>query len=123
MSSNPDVSRFLPLPAIDLQLLLLLCEGDNHAYGLSKRAEEDRSSPVRLGVGSLYRVLARMLDAGWIEELPADPHARGHEAKRKNYRIAALGRAVARAESLRLRRVVETAAEHDLVRLHWSGRA
>lgn len=123
MSSRNDVSDFLPLPAIDLQLLLLLCEGDNHAYGLCKRAEDDEDSPVRLGVGSLYRVLARMLEAGWIEELPADPGARGHAAKRKNYRITGLGRAVARAESQRLRRVLETAAEHDLVKLRWSGRA
>jgi DNA-binding PadR family transcriptional regulator len=122
MTSHRDINGFLPLPAIDLQLLLSLCRSDNHAYGLSKEAEQDNENPVRLGVGSLYRVLARMLEAGWIDELPPDPDARGHAAKRKNYRITELGREVARAEVLRLRRVVETAAEHDLVRLRWSGR-
>ena len=95
---------------------MILCDEDMHAYGI-KLAEEQNRSSVRLAIGSLYRMLARMLDACLIEERPPNSRARGHELKRKYYRVTQLGRAVARAEARRLRDVVEAAAARNLVKL------
>ena len=60
-----DPNDVLPLRAQDLQVLLLLHGGPLHAYGISKAAEEQEGG-VRLEIGSLYRMLNRMLSAGLI---------------------------------------------------------
>jgi DNA-binding PadR family transcriptional regulator len=95
---------FLPLSAADLQLLLILTEGERHAYGIASAAEaEDTKVPLELG--SLYRMLARLSEAGLIEEDPT-PRPSPSGPRRKVYRITGLGRDVAAAEVRRLRQVV-----------------
>jgi DNA-binding PadR family transcriptional regulator len=61
-------------------------------------------------VGTLYRALRRMVDSGLIE--PGREVGEG----RKEYRITALGRRVAEAESLRLQKLVRAARASGLLR-------
>lgn len=97
-----------PVSPADFQLLLVLLDGERHAYGIAQAVEEQERGRVPLELGSLYRMLARLQSWGVIEE---DPVARPSPSgpARKVYRITALGRALARAEADRLRDVLAVA--------------
>ncbi|MCH7824854.1 MAG: helix-turn-helix transcriptional regulator [Acidobacteria bacterium] len=113
-----EPSAALPLGPVDLQILLVLSDGDVHGYGLMKAVEEQSGGKVRLEVGSLYRVIKRMLTGDLIEESAAEPGlgASGRGPKpRRFYKISDFGRAVAAAEVKRLAEVVETARVQALI--------
>jgi DNA-binding PadR family transcriptional regulator len=110
MSSD---NRTAPLHDLDRAILMVLLEGESHAYGIV--AELERRMPERrIYPANLYRRLNEMVDAGLLEELPlpaeADPRQRCH------YRVTRAGRAAARAEAERLERVVEEARRLGLLR-------
>lgn len=107
MPRDPKPDDFLPLSPQDFQLLLVLLEGDLHAYGITKAVEEQQLGRVPLEIGSLYRILARIEDWGLIarcdeESAPSGP-------PRKLYQITPLGRAVTLAETARLKEVLSVA--------------
>lgn len=110
----PDPRELLPLPPHDLHVLLALLEGPRHAYGLSQAVDE-ADGDVRLEIGSLYRILARLTRQGVIEDLDPPAGAEGHEARRRYYRLTAFGRRVAAAEAERLATVVRLARRHRLL--------
>ena len=108
MSTHSTQSSVLPLRPVDLQILLVLVEGDLHGYGLMKEVEIQSNGKVRLEVGSLYRVLGRLLDQGLIADDGAPPV--GADTRRgKAYRITDVGIGAARAEAQRLEEVLESA--------------
>lgn len=109
----PSPRDYLPLPAHDFQVLLALAEGPRHAYGLAHAEGETSDGIVRLELGSLYRVLARLTAAGLIESDGRDG-AVGQEAKRRYYRLTTFGRRVAEAEAARLQAVVRLARRRRL---------
>jgi DNA-binding PadR family transcriptional regulator len=104
----------LPLRPIDLQMLLVLLEHDLHGYGLMKEVESQSGGKVTLEVGSLYRVIKRLLASGLIEEAGQSEASAGAKP-RINYRITPFGREVAQAEAARLVGVVATARERQLI--------
>ena len=116
-----DPLAMLPLSPVDLQILLVFSGGDVHGYGLMKAVEEQSAGKVRLEVGSLYRVIKRLLGNGLIEETddsPSEaveiPSSRGPKPRRF-YRISEFGREVAAAEAGRLTEVIETARARALI--------
>lgn len=119
--SAPEVTAMLPLSPIDLQILLVLSQGEVHGYGLMKAVEEQSAGKVRLEVGSLYRVIKRLLDNGLIEETPAGASDSGHKTTgrgpkpRRFYQVSEFGREVAAAEAGRLLEVLETARAQALI--------
>lgn len=110
----PSPADLLPLPARDFQVLLALADGPRHAYGLAQAVESPAAGGVRLELGSLYRMLARLTTVGVIAEDagPASGHAR--EARRRYYRLTPFGRRVAEAETTRLQAVVRLARRRRL---------
>jgi DNA-binding PadR family transcriptional regulator len=112
---SPSTPRdFQPLPPHDFQVLLALAEGPRHAYGLAQAGENARDGSVRLELGSLYRVLARLTARGHMADVGREPGT-GQEAKRRYYRLTPLGRRVAEAETARLQAVVRLARRRRLV--------
>ena len=114
--STPHRERSLPLSALDLQILLVLSEGDLYGYAIKKAVERESGGVLSPEIGSLYRVIARLLESGWLEEAesqPPDPEPQRGRA-RKYYHITEEGLEVARAEIRRLRRVVDAAADLGL---------
>jgi DNA-binding PadR family transcriptional regulator len=88
------------LKSADFHILLVLADGPLHGYGIMKEAETESGGAVRLEIGSLYRILSRLLEAGLIEDADMDE-------RRHYYRITRLGRRVLRAEAERLRGLVD----------------
>jgi len=110
-SNQPDPHGLLPLAPADFQVLLLLAAGPLHPYGISKAVDEQPELGVRLEIGSLYRMLNRMMSAGLLEEADSATADKGPAARRRVFRISPFGRRVARAEARRLEAVLEEARE------------
>ncbi len=111
--TRPDPEGFLPLTTPAYHVLLALGNRALHGYGMMQALEEKTGGRDRLLPGTLYATVARMVDDGLLEEL-ADAPEPGADARRRYYRVSALGRAVARAESERLRRLLAVADREDL---------
>lgn len=94
-----------PLPAASSHLVLALLEGENHGYALMRRVEELSEGAVRMGAGTLYGTLSRLLADGLIVETTTDAVRHDHE-RRRYYRLSPRGERVARAELARLRNLV-----------------
>lgn len=106
--SADRVSDHLPLRPVELHVLLSLGDGERHGYGIMKDAAERTGEAVIPDVATLYRALRRMVENGLIQ--PAE--RRSLEGKNRNYyRITPLGVDVAKAESNRLRVLVDAARE------------
>lgn len=104
-----DLSDFLPLSPQDFQVLLVLADRPMHGYGIVK-ASAGASGKPGLELGSLYRIINRLMDRGLVEDAPAPAAQRDSRRKRRYYRATEDGRRVARAEALRLRALL--ASEH-----------
>ena len=111
----PDPRERLPLPPHDFHVLVTLLEGARHAYGLSSAVEESPEAGIRLEIGSLYRILARLTQQGLIEDFDPPADAAGHEARRRYYRITSFGRRVAAAEASRLEAVLRNLRKQKLL--------
>lgn len=91
------------MTALDFQVLSLLVEGPCHGYGIVQAAESRYPDQPALEIGSLYRIVARMLDDGLIEEVAKPAGVPESGRKRRFYRATELGTSVLRAEAERLR--------------------
>lgn len=106
---------YLPLPPATFHILLALAGGELHGYAIMKGVAARSEGTVRLGPGTLYGALKRLLEAGLVEEggERADPQ-RGDE-RRRYYRLTPLGLSVARAEARRLDAMVRAARRKKLI--------
>ena len=93
---NRSATDVLPLSPQVLHILLALADGELHGYGIMQEVEERTNGTVKLGPGTLYGAIRRLREDGLIEERP------GADERRRNYRLTAFGRRVARAEVERL---------------------
>lgn len=89
-------------------ILLSLAGGPRHGYGIIKDIREHTNDQVRLGTGTLYTALQRLIDAAWIEDAPERP-AEDDDARRQYYRLTRLGSEALRTEAERLERAVAEA--------------
>ena len=113
-TSGPEPEAMLPLTPLSFHILLALADGDRHGYGIIKEVRERTNGEMSPGAGTLYAAIQRMADDGLIDETTGRP-ARGDDERRRYYRLTALGRMVARAEALRLARVIRIAADKKLI--------
>ncbi len=93
------------MPAASLYLLLALLGGENHGYALMQLVEEQSDGAVRMGPGTLYGTLNRLLGDEMIIETTAHRTSDGNE-RRRYYQLTADGDRVARQELHRLRTLV-----------------
>lgn len=106
----PDPRSFLPLTPLDFQVLTLLARGELHGYGIVHAAGAAFPDQPALDVGSLYRIIARMLESRLVREVRPPRDAPDDNRVRRYYAATDLGRAVARAEAARLRAMLGSPA-------------
>lgn len=98
-------------------ILVALAGEPRHGYAIMREVEEETGGAVRLGPGTLYRSIQRLLDEGLIEEAdrpdPDDPDDPG-DGRRRYYTITTRGESAARAEADRLDRVLRLARRQAL---------
>ena len=88
------------LKPADFHILLALSAGPLHGYRIMKDVERDTGGEVMLEIGSLYRLLARLVGEGLID------HVNSADERRRYYRITAAGRRALKSEAARLANVV-----------------
>src|SRR5262245_18587005 len=116
-----DPEDLLPLGATEFHVLLALLDGARYGYAIMKAVEAESGGRISPEIGSLYRLLARLMSAGLVEETeaPRDAEPTPPGRDRRYYRLTTRGRAGATAEARRLHAVLDLAAARRLV----SGRA
>jgi DNA-binding PadR family transcriptional regulator len=113
MANTP--SDQLPLTPVVLHMLLALAgeRQGKHGYALAKEVEEVSDGQIRMGPGTLYGSIQRMIEAGLIDE--ATRRAADDDERRRYYRITPLGRRVLELELARLNAVLAIAREKNLI--------
>src|ERR1700734_4104733 len=101
-----DVQDFLPLKTNWFHILLSLSGQEQHGYGIMNEVLERTSGKIRLWPATLYGTLKRLIDSGLIEESDERPAPELDDARRRYYRLTALGKRVLDAECERLQQLV-----------------
>jgi len=104
-----DYSPFLPLSPVALQILLSLAAEDRHGYAIMQEIKRQSGAQFRIGPGTLYDNLQRLLEQSLVEETKGAP---GEDARRRYYRLTMTGRGVLAAETNRLASLVRQARVH-----------
>lgn len=111
--------RFLPLKPGTFLVLLVLSADESHGYGIKKEVALRSQGRIDMEPGTLYRLMARLVAQGLIEEAERRPLPDRDDERRRYYRITGLGRRVVRAEAGRM---VQLADSDDVRALaHASG--
>lgn len=97
-----------------LHILLALSSEERHGYGIMKQVESDSQGKVKMGPGTLYGSLGRMMEAGLIRECDKRVDPELDDERRIYYKITGLGQATLAAELERYREVVAVAKKKQL---------
>lgn len=116
MGKGVEPRDLLPLTPAVLHILLAVADEERHGYGIMREVEARTGGRTRLGPGTLYGSIKRMLADGLIEESDERPDPEMDDQRRRYYRITNFGRKVAGAEAERLSGLVETARARKLLR-------
>lgn len=108
------VAADTPLTPAVLHILLALSTQERHGYGIMKQVEADSQGKVRMGPGTLYGSIGRMIGAGLIRESDKRIDPEMDDERRIYYRITGLGRKALAAELERYRDVVTIARRRRL---------
>ena len=103
------------LTSAAFHVLVALASGQAHGYAVMRFVEQVSAGSVRLGPGTLYRTIGRLLADGLVEEVEGGDPAAPHDARRRYYRLTPLGRQAAKAEAAQLERLVAAATEAGLL--------
>src|SRR6185295_5234232 len=99
----------VPLTPAVLHILLALSTGERHGYGIMKEVEADSKGKVKMGPGTLYGSVGRMIEAGLIRESDKKVDPAMDDERRVYYRITGVGQKALAAELERYRDVVAIA--------------
>jgi DNA-binding PadR family transcriptional regulator len=112
------VSSASGVPALTtagFQVLLALASGHSHGYAVMGFVDQLTDGQVRLGPGTLYRTLARLVADELVSETEtSDPNA-PHDARRRYYQLTPLGAQAVREEVELLARMVDAARSAGLL--------
>lgn len=96
-------ASFLPLSPHQFHILLALTDAERHGYALIQDIHRRTGGELRLGTGTLYTAIARLVELGLIADTGRN------DERRRYYRLSTLGRAVLKAETARLEALVRHA--------------
>lgn len=117
--SNADQKSpadFLPLTPAVFHILIALADGEAHGYAIMQEVAERSGGSVRLGPGTLYGAIGRLLDDGLIQECDKRPDPEMDDERRRYYRLTNLGARVLALETERLEDLVRAARSTRAVR-------
>jgi len=95
MSLKPKIDRELKRGSAELLILSLIETRPRHGYEMSKLIETRSAGAVRFNVASLYPLLYRLEQRGWIEGRWVD---KADQRRRRYYRLTSQGKKALRAQ-------------------------
>ena len=112
---NPDPEQMLPLTPAVFHILLALAEGERHGYAIMQSVAGTTEGQIKMGPGTLYGTIKRLLEARWIEESDERPDPELDDERRRYYRLTGFGRRVVQAEAMRYSKLVKAARAKHLI--------
>jgi DNA-binding PadR family transcriptional regulator len=93
----------VPLTPAVFHILLALFGQERHGYDIMRQVKADSQGAVKMGPGTLYGSLDRMIEAGLVAK------SNTRDPRRIYYKLTALGQATLKAETERLSRLAVVA--------------
>jgi DNA-binding PadR family transcriptional regulator len=94
--------------------MLALADGERHGYAIAREIDAVTKGAVRMGPGTLYGTLQRLVASALVEPSHA-PHRSGDDPRRRYYRLTARGRSALKTEIDRLATVVSVARRRHVL--------
>ena len=113
-----DPEDFLPLTPAVFHVLLAIAGGERHGYAIMQEIAEHTGGRMKMGPGTLYGTIKRLLAARLIEESDERPDPKLDDERRRYYRLTGIGQRVVKAEAQRHAAMVEVARGKRLVGKH-----
>jgi DNA-binding PadR family transcriptional regulator len=104
---DQELKPHLPLPPATLHILLCLAGEPRHGYGIMQEVMRESRGQYKLGPGTLYDNLDKLMENGLVTEAPQPPD--NDDARRRYYSLTEFGRTVLAADVDRLKEVVHMA--------------
>ena len=114
-SGKQEPESMLPLTLAILHILLALVDRERHGYGIMQEISARTEGKVRMGPGTLYGSIKRMLKDGLIEESGERPDPNLDDERRRYYHVTDFGQRFLRAEARRLAQLVDVAHSKQLL--------
>jgi DNA-binding PadR family transcriptional regulator len=115
MNADRDPTNFLPLKPAAFHILLSLADTSRHGYGIMLEVQERTKGSVKLGPGTLYGAIKRLLADELIAEEEEKLDRTLDDERRRYYSLTQLGRRVITLDAERLADLVEMAQEKQLL--------
>ena len=110
-----DPMNLLPLTPAVFHVLLALAEGERHGYAIMQEVAASTDGRIKMGPGTLYGTVKRLLEARLIEESDERPDPHLDDERRRYYRLTGVGEQVVRAEARRYADMVAIARGKRLI--------
>jgi DNA-binding PadR family transcriptional regulator len=107
---SEDLGAFLPLSPANLYILFSLAAEDRHGYGIMQEVARQSGGQYKLGPGTLYDNLQKLMDRGIVEGAPR--RSADDDPRRRYYRLTSFGRRILAADVARLEQLVREAKSH-----------
>jgi DNA-binding PadR family transcriptional regulator len=114
-TTNTEPGEMPPLTPAVFHVLLALADGERHGYAIMQEVAESTGGGIKMGPGTLYGTIKRLLEARMIEESDQRPDPDLDDERRRYYRLTALGQRAVRAEALRYADMVAVARRKRLI--------
>jgi DNA-binding PadR family transcriptional regulator len=115
MTDMRNPGEMLPLTPAVFHVLLALVEGERHGYAIMQEVAESTGGQVKMGPGTLYGTLKRLLEGRLIQESDRRPDPDLDDERRRYYRLTGLGERVVRAEAMRYDNLAKLARRKRLL--------
>jgi DNA-binding PadR family transcriptional regulator len=114
-AKEANLKELLPLTPAMFEILVALADSERHGYAIMQEVEHRTEGRTRIGPGTLYRSIQRLMEEGLITESDERPASEMDDERRRYYRMTDLGYRVAVAEARRLAELVSMAQEKKLL--------
>jgi DNA-binding PadR family transcriptional regulator len=112
---DDQARALLPLSPVVTHVLLALADENRHGLGIAQQVESATSGAVRLGPGTLYGAVKRLIDLGLIDDTDEAPE-REPDPRRRYYQITPLGRRALELETAQWAHVLKVARAKRVLR-------
>lgn len=120
-AATQEPESLIPLTPAVFHILLALADGEKHGYAIMQEVEAISSDQIKMGPGTLYGSIKRMIANGLIEEVDERPDPNLDDQRRRYYRLTGLGSAVLSAEARRLAVLLERARTKQVLAIRQLG--
>ncbi|MBL9136354.1 MAG: helix-turn-helix transcriptional regulator [Verrucomicrobiales bacterium] len=112
-ATNPPSAP--PLTPAVFHVLLALAHGEQHGYAIMQGVRESTQGAIKMGPGTLYGTIKRLLAAGWIEECESRLDPEVDDERRRYYRLSGQGRRALEAEARRYEAIVRATRSRGIL--------